>query len=507
MPCSRVVDFAKSTLEDAKGSGSKVTACKAVTKLAELRHRDAEEGVHSILHNTGFTIPIPITPIQEDNLIVGGLPRLRPLDFMAYMVETGNLHRLLGGESLQSAKVVLKKFWDFYQHTHPDFELYRLGVPLETCIPIFAHADGGRGYKKSEFMVFNWSAVLGTGCGKTNQKDPALKRRFRKKPNAMQINLLGHSYCTHYLWAVMSAQLHKQEDKFQEMMLQFRADLRECFDTGIQVQQDTWRLVCLGLKGDLKLQARAGRLTRWASTARKGPINPNSSSQTLGRCCWLCPAGDVNFPFEQLNTESPAWLVAMPNFREPPWNVLEESGLMMQSLRYLVQPAKFFVADLFHVYLAGFGQDFAAAALVYMLPIVFVSNQGASVEHHLETLNQKFKAYRKLYRVQTNLASFSRNFLSYTDNTKVFPTGTWSKAADTSKIIDFIRFETDMALEDLPFDNMIYHINLASKALGVCMRRLYDSDLWIEARLQRFRYSICFSFWLGKICGGIDRIA
>ena len=313
------------------------------------------------------------------------------------MMETGNLYRLLGGTSVQSSGPMLSEFWANFKSVHPGFELFQSEyshINRSDCIPIYAHADGGRGYKKSEFMVFNWSAVMGNGTGKANRKDPDV-RRFRKKRDAMQVNLLGHSFSTHYLWATISYTLHKNEDCFQEMLLQFGADLRECFDKGIDFHGRTIRLVCIGLKADMKLQARAGQMTRWYSTARKAPYDANKRNQSSGRWCWLCLGGDIAYPYEEIHSENPAWWRSMQVDTEPPWN--DECGLVSFSLKY-EKPATFFLPDLFHIYLAGFGQDYAASALVYLLPIAFQSPHAASVEAHFEVLNTCWKAWKKCSR-------------------------------------------------------------------------------------------------------------
>ena len=43
---------------------------------------------------------------------------------------------------------------------------------------------------------------------------------------------------------------------------------------------------------------------------------------------------------------------------EPPWKAGEEGGMLGPSLGYQLEPSKFYLPDLFHIYLAGVGQDF-----------------------------------------------------------------------------------------------------------------------------------------------------
>lgn len=250
----------------------------------------AEDKIHPLLQKHKLALPIEVSLLDGD--LVAGYPRLKPLHFLEYMAESGNIHRLLGGKSIWSCGQMLEQFWKDYELCHPDFGFFLdSDVDRSCCIPIYAHADGGRGFKKSELMVFNWSSVIGSGTGKGNNKDHSVKSRLlRKKRNATkdsaQINLLGHSYTTHYLWAVMPAAWHKDDSVFQSMLAEFGRDLAECFEKGVEVQGKHFRLVLLGLKADLKLQARAGRFNRWYSTCRKGPmILPKTKQQDCVAGC------------------------------------------------------------------------------------------------------------------------------------------------------------------------------------------------------------------------------
>lgn len=483
MPCSQVVQYARKTLADAEGTASIVAACPVVRGMGKVATAKAEDKIHPLLQKHKLALPIEVSLLDGD--LVAGYPRLKPLHFLEYMAESGNIHRLLGGKSIWSCGQMLEQFWKDYELCHPDFGFFLdSDVDRSCCIPIYAHADGGRGFKKSELMVFNWSSVIGSGTGKGNNKDHSVKSRLlRKKRNATkdsaQINLLGHSYTTHYLWAVMPAAWHKDDSVFQSMLAEFGRDLAECFEKGVEVQGKHFRLVLLGLKADLKLQARAGRFNRWYSTCRKGPIDP-SKNQTAGLCCWLCGAGCVGLPFEEVNTETPAWYKAFGEWVDtPPWFEGAECGLMTSSFGYNSQPAKFFLPDLFHIYLAGFGQDYAASCLVYMLGITF---PGTSVEQQLASLNSSWRLWKKMFHVSSHTYNFNRNMLNFPDAKKVFPTGTWSKASDTPKILKFVLYICSLYDEKVSSDKMLYYIELSCQMIGTCMRCFYDADLMMDSR-------------------------
>ncbi|CAE7460163.1 unnamed protein product, partial [Symbiodinium microadriaticum] len=488
VPCSTVVDLAKA-VSTAAGSST----CKAVQEISKARAKDAENSVHKVLAKYNLALPIPLSPV-EGTTALDGFPRLKPLHFLEHMLETGHLNKLLGGRSLASSGPMLLEFWQNYRCCYPDFELYELAdgkaygdgppVDLSCCIPVYAHIDGGRGFKRSEFLVFNWSTVIGHGTGKQNRKDPSVPiKRNAKKP---QVGLLGHSFLTHYLYCAMPASMHKnKEADFQEILQVFAMDLRKCFDSGVQLKNGSrLRLVLLGLKGDLKLQASAGRFTAWYSTARKKAYDPNSGKpQAKGRCCPWCPAGDPEAPFEEFHSENPAWKVMKQQLQEPPpWD--EPGGMLGASLAYTKDPTQFYFPDLFHIYLMGIGQDFASSCLVYLLGVAFKGPVGRNkVDDQIEVLNRTFTTWRKMFKASVHLTAFTKGTLTFPDYS-TFPAGTWSKAGDTPQLIKFIGYVCSLWPELYRQDKMIYYMEEACAAVGACMRRLYDADLWIVPGLE-----------------------
>ena len=457
-----------------------------IQELSKVSEKDAEQKAHKLLQKHNLSLPIQVQKISGDSAIAG-FPRLKPLDIFQFMADSGHVNKLLGGRTVQSSHQLLLEFWTNYKAIHPDFELFSSHyseIPLEDCIPIVAHIDGGRGYKKSEFMIFDWGAVLGSGSGKKNKKDPAV-RAFKGSGNKMQLPLLGHSFTTHYLYAAMPSSWHKNDEKaFQALLCTFAEDLKECFDEGISFHGRVLRLVLLGLKGDLKMQARAGRLTRWFTTARKAPSS--SASKVTGQCCWLCSAGDVSAPFEEINTDSPAWRLQMPTFLEPPWVPGLEGGMLRPSLSYLDRPAKFYLADLFHIYLAGVGQDFCSSCLVYMLPTCFPGSRGNSVDAQIEKLNEVFKEWKLKFKEGVHLTAFTRDKLQFFDATSAFPAGTWSKAADTARIMKFIVYVCQLQKDNVSArgDKILHYIDRAASAISRFMKGLYEADLWIDFELH-----------------------
>ena len=216
-------------------------------------------------------------------------------------------------------------------------------------------------------------------------------------------------------------------------------------------------------------------------TPRCHEIPPNPTKFTCW-CCWLCGAGDVTIPFEEIHTETPTWYQSLPDWIDiPPWGD-SPCGLMENSLGYNAHPAKFYLPDLFHIYLAGFGQDHAGSCLVYMLGILF---QGSSVEKQLDSLNSAWRLWKRMFKFSTHTYNFTRNMLNFLDAKKVFPTGTWSKASDTPKILEFILYVCSLYPEKVSTDKVLYYIQSSCQSIGVCMKTLYDSDLFMVSCLGK----------------------
>ena len=160
---------------------------------------------------------------------------------------------------------------------------------------------------------------------------------------------------------------------------------------------------------------------------------------------------------------------------------------METSLGYNAHPAKFYLPDLFHIYLAGFGQDHAGSCLVYMLGpgILF---QGSSVEKQLDSLNLAWRLWKRMFKVSTHTYNFTRNMLNFLDAKKVFPTGTWSKASDTPKILEFVLYVCSLYPEKVSTDKVLYYIQSSCQSIGVFLKALYDSDLFMESCLGKWLF-------------------
>lgn len=168
-------------------------------------------------------------------------------------------------------------------------------------------------------------------------------------------------------------------------------------------------------------------------------------------------------------------MAAMESFTEPPWDANDEPPIVTFCHRYMKRPGRFFLPDLFHIYLAGFGQDFAASCLVYMLPVTFWSSDAHSVEGQLVILNDAFKLWRKMFKVHTHIATFNRNMLGFPDATKCIQQGLGARRPThrKSSISSFIsQSSMIMSMTDC-YITLVLQATPLESAWATCMSLIY----------------------------------
>ena len=261
------------------------------------------------------------------------------------MASTGNLNRRLGSRSIHSAIPFLEAFWKAYKVCHPDFSLYyREDVDLGSCIPVYIYADGGRGLEKTKLMVFNWSSAVGYGSGKQR----ASRRKFgRGRSNHPQVNLIGHSYTNRkpFFVGCDATQMTKMiRDSMLCSTLSVKTSSRAT-RKGSKLETFVFALWCWDWRRIASCKLVQGGLPDGTPPARNPFMIQTKKKQTIGYCCWLCPAGHINYPtipLKKIHTERPRWLEVIDEFA-----LVEECGLLVRSFPYIAHPAKFYLPDLF----------------------------------------------------------------------------------------------------------------------------------------------------------------
>jgi hypothetical protein len=88
------------------------------------------------------------------------------------------------------------------------------------------------------------------------------------------------------------------------------------------VTKQHYKACVIGTKGDWPYLAKVAKFTRtFQSGAKKGGTKRHGNGKPTGGICHLCLAGQDEFPYEEIATQSPRWLrtvgVSMP-WHEPP---------------------------------------------------------------------------------------------------------------------------------------------------------------------------------------------
>ena len=181
-------------------------------------------------HKKALNLPLPnnAKPIWINSL--RWFPGSKPIDFLQHMANNGHIKKLLGGRQLFMVPALcLKNFgtmgaWD-----------------------LDARIESGTGKK-----------LLRT------RRDTIFCQEITRKcaSTAKKNNLLGHTdfgLTSYFMWGAAPlprATWRKNDSHVQAVMTAFEGKFcKECLDTGVMRQGKKLRLVCIGWKPDLKLQA------------------------------------------------------------------------------------------------------------------------------------------------------------------------------------------------------------------------------------------------------------
>lgn len=357
---------------------------------------------------------------------------------------------------------VLTDFWARLRRIEPELEVFAdlddgLFAP-DTMVPLFIHGDGGRTYKHQELMVLQMQPLLGHGSAKSRQLSA----------NGPGVGLKGHSFTTRFLYGVLEKQIYSENPKaFHRFLTAMAEDLQRLYYAGVWHQrlQVTFRFCIVGCKGDLPFLSLAGNLVRTFRHIRKRKVG--RTSKPLTGCCWICFGGSEHIPFEDFRAR-PLWLETMGSANPAPWDMLPPFLEYMPT--NVSDLGSFFKVDVLHTYHLGVGRDFAASSLVYLL-----GHYEDSVPNSLEKMNSDFKAFLQESKRVVHFRKFTRDLLGYPGD-KDYPVGHWSKAMDTSVVVEFVLWLADKFGADDRADQLL---RSACRGIATCMRTMLESGLWM----------------------------
>ena len=361
----------------------------------------------------------------------------------------------------------LQEFWERYRLLHPDHDIWMYShLQEDTLVPLLLHGDGGRTFRKDELMVLQFQPVLGFGTRAACASHPVFT------PKKFGVNMSKHTFTTRFLYGVMQKALYRDDPAcFTSFLTSFVENLGKLFYEGITLQNKRFHFAVLGVKGDLPFLQKAGGLQRTFLHVRKAP--ETARSKPLTGCCHLCLAGTQPYPFEDFS-RSAKWMESSGASNPYPWDVLPP---LLQSLPHVHHdPASVFRLDILHVYHLGMGRDFTASSLVVLLDVY----EAGSVAQGLELMTADLRRFLSQTRRQLHFKVLSRDLLGYkTDNT--FPSGHWSKGADTPVVMEFLLWLLRQHQSKVDGDQLLRVIFGAADAMGVFMRTVLAGGLWLTS--------------------------
>ena len=134
--------------------------------------------LHSLIHRSGKTVPIPVDSAETPVLVLSGKIRIETVNYPLLMLsrwaeyifsQDGQV--LLGGHRLSDGSEpiarMFSRFWKRFQNLRPEMDVYQQGWDLGYCIPYGLHGDEGRGKLRRPIMCLSYQPLIshkGMGC-------------------------------------------------------------------------------------------------------------------------------------------------------------------------------------------------------------------------------------------------------------------------------------------------------------------------------------------------------
>ena len=157
-----------------------------------------EEGVAEVFEKFGLRYDVPMSYSQVGD--VAQFPWIRPSDFLKSMVRSNDVHKLLGGFSMEESEKTLIVFWDRYRKQFPTHQIFADPVKsasLSQCLPLYVHGDKGTHYKRKGVLVLAFQSAIGHGSRHAPNERPE-----KVNDAGIPVNLLKTALQTRFLTAV-----------------------------------------------------------------------------------------------------------------------------------------------------------------------------------------------------------------------------------------------------------------------------------------------------------------
>lgn len=151
-----------------------------------------------VLREFGLSYDVPISRATVGS--IEGFPFLKPSDYLARMVATGDFHRLLGGHALKDSEQTLSVFWKRFQKLFPQHDIFQSEHTkscLSRCLPLYVHGDEGQTYKRKGVLLMSFQSAVGSGGSHAPNERPETVNSA-----GIPMNFLRNALQTRYLSVV-----------------------------------------------------------------------------------------------------------------------------------------------------------------------------------------------------------------------------------------------------------------------------------------------------------------
>ena len=454
-----------------------------------------ERDAHRLFNRFGFALKVPISNLEvpgEQGEHSVSIPYLKVQDYFKFLAKNHPC-LLFGGES--DGGDLCQSFWTEYQHEHPEhciFQQFPNQVDWRRILPICLHGDKGRTLKKSPILLLSWESVFGlppnmrgapgdrkrkvskdsklhwdcekriTHCKRPvpdtlasydvdfefctkNQKlnthgQAAIRSTAHDSVVAgMMHNQKGSTYLSRFFFCALPSKLYKQNSgALPRILKEMALNIRDQWDTGIQVSNTVYRLGFIGVKGDLEFHQEAGQFDRCYANV--------GTAKDLAMCP-ECLAGMPGFNFTDVSNH-PAWLDTVGTVS--PWGIDAEPPL--HCLPFMDQPdPTMYRRDPFHLLKFGFARDLAAGLIVQLCSLEYFdigieAGDSRSVEERLGRAFGHFDLWCLASSKQKHLKSFTRENLKFAKNSSLPFLS--AKGADVTLVLTWLSFVLTGFFED-----------------------------------------------------------
>ena len=376
---------------------------QGIRALSVLNLPHAESGLHRIIQSWGLALPLELHLFNKGILFA---PMVKPRAWLEYLL-CRKPGILLAGfpKNHEALGQFLETFWRMYKFEDGDHKVYEVHQHrLSKCVPYFLFMDEGRGLRKAPIQCVALESAFSVDSFKILKEAAAARGMWDESVflNHTKHTGAGSSLTSRLLLYVLPHTAYKKKKKqfWYDVLNAAVLDLRDLFETGITVDNDTWFPIFIGMKGDAPALAKAANLCR-SFNHLGGP----------GGICHHCLAGQAGHPWEAMHPNA-SWMGTL--YVQRPWKPSRPSCLLQ--IPYSdTAPEKSLRSDPMHLIKLGISRHFVASTIIALGDWGMFPDSDTSINTLLESAHQDFiHCCREEIKQTPHLKMFTRESFHWT---------------------------------------------------------------------------------------------